>query len=152
METGAVEVVPRGRAGHGGLSPRKIYAAIPLIPIAILSIIVVSLTGNSYEKGYDDLLLSYTAPAATFAIAAVIAGLWYALGKAESGASAGSASATALASWALGIVAFGFACKLANYGDLVPGELKALLGMTILLFLFETLYVILLHLVLVWTS
>ncbi|KAL3694145.1 hypothetical protein R1sor_007796 [Riccia sorocarpa] len=151
METGSVEVTPRG-AGTRGLRLKKIYVAIPLIPIVLLSIIVIGLTGSAYQRYFDPdevlkasdasiVLLSYTPQVATLAIVAAFAGLWYSLGKSESGVSAASASALALVSWANAIVAFGFACKQTNFG--LPGvglagELKGLAGLTILLFFFET--------------
>ncbi|KAL3694130.1 hypothetical protein R1sor_007781 [Riccia sorocarpa] len=151
----------------GGLM--KAHAAVLLIPVLLLSIVTIGLTGYTYDTYFNpnkDLygndvsstLMSYTGPAATLAIAAVIAGVWYVIDKAESWVSAAAAFSTALVAWAFGLVAFGFACKHASVGNRAPfgsdyisdyslaGQLKGLSGVTIVLFIFETAYVILLKL------
>ncbi|KAL2633603.1 hypothetical protein R1flu_005082 [Riccia fluitans] len=149
---------------------KKIHALVLLAPIGILSIIIVGLTGATFESLFNSvlvtndaspMLMSYAGPAATLAIAAVISGALYALGSTESWIKGASALSTALITWAFGLVAFGFACKQANignksmfdsssadYGIRLPSDLKALSGLTIILVLLETAYVLLLHLLL----
>ncbi|KAL2633606.1 hypothetical protein R1flu_005085 [Riccia fluitans] len=149
----------------------KAHAAVLLIPILILSIVIIGLSGWAYDTWYNpnkvlrdndvsSALLGSALPAATLAIVAVISGAAFAMAKAESWVSAASALSTALVAWAFGIQAFGFACKHANVGDRVPfgvsdaifdyklsGQLKALSGVTIVFFFFQTGYLILLQLV-----
>ncbi|KAL2633605.1 hypothetical protein R1flu_005084 [Riccia fluitans] len=111
--------------------------------------------------------MNYAGPAATLAVVAVIAGALYIGGNGE-GWVKGSASGTALVAWAFGLLALGFACKLAHLGDeFVKGgsssyssfstywirislseKLNALTWITVALVALETIYVFLLHLTL----
>ncbi|KAG6553327.1 hypothetical protein Mapa_005061 [Marchantia paleacea] len=137
---------------------QRIHAGIVIIPMTILSIIIIGLAGASYEDVFSSTdiilvnavsttLMSYAVPAATVALAAAIGGACYAMGKPESWVAAATALSTALVAWAFGLIVFGFACKQSAVGGELAGKLKGLSGICIILFLVETIYVAVLHLI-----